>query len=131
MTAIETRGEISIKLGRSYVLRPSWEAVERIEAQTGKSLLELCDAASGCRLRHQHAAIIITECVKAQGRALEDPMMSAVTAERIAELVHDRGLLNVLQPLAKLLLLAVTGGYDSSGNPKAAVTTNDPQPVAD
>lgn len=128
--ANEVRGEVSIELdGAPYVLRPTYEALVAIETQTQCSLSILAMAAQFGTLSIVNAAIIVTECVKAQGKALlaaDDPsgrVMTMFGLQRVGELILESGLKTVFAPLATLLRNAITGGYTATGEPKATATT--------
>jgi hypothetical protein len=126
MTANATRGEVSLTLdGTDYVLRPSFDAICAFEAETGHSAIDLTLMASSGKLHTMHAATIVAECIKAQGRAVNDQAMTAVNAKRIGELIHEAegGQMIVFKRLELLLTLAVTGGYTATGEIKAAAMT--------
>lgn len=122
MTANETRGEISLELdGTEYVLRPSFEAISAFENLTGRSLIDLARAAGEGELKTSEAAVIVTECIKAQGRSINDQAMASFNSRRIGELIQesDGGLLIVIKRLELLLFMAATGGYTGAGEAKA------------
>ena len=120
MTANELRGEIALRLGRkSYVLRPSHEAIVAFEAETGCGSIVLARAADDRSLSLAQAAAISAECIRAQGRAVGDTMLAAVDDTRIGEMIAEAGLLTVLRPIARMLYLSVTGGVTASGEVKA------------
>lgn len=123
MAANETRGEVSLELGGvEYVLRPSYEAISAFEAQTNRSLIDLARAAGDGQLKLGEAAVIVTECIKAHGRAIGDQAMAVFNAKRIGELIQesDGGFLITIKRLELLLFMAATGGYTGSGEEKAA-----------
>lgn len=123
MAANKTRGEISLELdGCEYVLRPSFEAISAFEAQTNRSLIDLARAAGEGQLKTGEAAIIVTECIRAHGRATDDKAMASFNTSRVGELMieADGGLLIVTKRLELLLFMAATGGYTGSGEVKAA-----------
>ncbi len=108
------------------MLRPSYEAISAFEAQTDRSLIDLARAAGDGQLKMSEAAIIVTECIKAQGRAVDDKAMSAFNAARVGELIlqADGGLLIAMKRLELLLFMAATGGYTGSGEVKATTKGN-------
>lgn len=127
MTANKTRGEVSLELeGAEYVLRPSYEAISAIEAQTDRSLIDLARAAGDGALKLGESAIIVTECIKAHGRATDDKAMASFNAGRVGELIlqADGGLLIAMKRLELLLFMAATGGYTGSGEVKATTKGN-------
>lgn len=127
MTANKTRGEVSLGLeGVEYVLRPSYEAISAFETQTNRSLIDLARAAGDGELKLSESAIIVTECIKAHGRAIDDKAMAAFNAARVGELIlqADGGLLIAMKRLELLLFMAATGGYTGSGEVKATTKGN-------
>lgn len=127
MTANKTRGEVSLELeGAEYVLRPSYEAISAFETQTNRSLIDLARAAGDGELKLSESAIIVTECIKAHGRATDDKAMAAFNAARVGELIlqADGGLLIAMKRLELLLFMAATGGYTGSGEVKATTKGN-------
>jgi len=122
--ANDLRGEVDLELdGQSFVLRPSYEAVIACERQTGKSLIELAIAADNGTMGTEAAAIVVTECIRAWGRANADRAVAAVNAKRIGELLYDYGVMGVLPRVAIVLSRAASGGVTASGEPKASTTT--------
>lgn len=127
MTANKTRGEVSLELeGAEYVLRPSYEAISAFETQTNRSLIDLARAAGDGELKLSESAVIVTECIKAHGRAIDDKAMAAFNAARVGELIlqADGGLLIAMKRLELLLFMAATGGYTGSGEVKATTKGN-------
>lgn len=127
MTANATRGEVSLELeGAEYVLRPSYEAISAFETQTNRSLIDLARAAGDGELKLSESAIIVTECIKAHGRATDDKALAAFNAARVGELIlqADGGLLIAMKRLELLLFMAATGGYTGSGEVKATTKGN-------
>jgi len=121
--ANEERGEVEVKLeGVSYVLRPSYEAQVAIERQTGKSIEALCAAAGSTSLSIDDAAVVVTECIRAQGRAIGDSAMQAFNAKSVGECIVDAGKLPVVKRIELLLYLAVMGGYTAKGEARALPT---------
>lgn len=120
MAANETRGEVALTLdGAEFVLRPSYEAIVEFEAATGRSLIDLAQAAGAGSLSLSDAAAIVTACVKAWGRATGNKSAAGVNAKRVAELLIEEGLLLVMKRLEIVLFLAATGGVTASGEVKA------------
>lgn len=112
--ANEHRGEIDLTLGgKTYVLRPSFQAIAAFEKATGLSLVQLTDAARLGSMSLQGASAVATECINAAA----EREMDKIGAERCAELIYeaDGGLFIVQKKLAVMLSLAATGGYSASG----------------
>lgn len=132
MTANPERGEITVELeGIPHVLQPSFQAQVAIEHLTGLSLEQLSDAAGRSALSIEHMATIVTECVRAHGRASNNPTLAAYTPERVGECIVETGKLMIAKRIELLLYLAVTGGYGATGELRAPTTTAVPAgPVA-
>lgn len=123
------RGEIEVDLeGVAHVLRPTYEALAAIESGTGKGLIALGIAAEAGELSLRDAALIVTECVKAHGKATGDRTTAGYNVRRVGECIMATGLLLVIKRIEILLMLAVTGGYDASGNRQALPTAGTAAP---
>lgn len=113
------RGEIAIELeGVPHVLRPSYEALVAIEAKAGRSIELLAEAAGDGALSLREAAVVVTECVRAQGKAVGDQSLQHYNEDRVGALIAEAGKLVIVRHLQLLLFLAATGGYVASGEPK-------------
>ena len=113
------RGEHTLELaGKTYKLRPSYDAIVEMEDATGHSLMELTLKADGQRLRLPQAAAVSVALIKA---GATDPLTAAVSAERIGQLIYEEGLVKVVIRLTLCLNDAVTGGRSALGEVKAAV----------
>lgn len=122
--ANKTRGEVSITLdGVDYVMRPSHDAIAAFQLETGKGILRLAQDAMRADMASQDAAVIITECLKAQGRAIGDEGMARFNSDRIHGLMMEAvgGYVAVLHSLGAMLAMASTGGFTASGELKAPV----------
>ena len=131
-TANETRGEISLQLdGVDYVLRPSFEAISAFEAETGSGLLALTGQAEEATMTLDTMASIVPHCIRAHGEAVGDQMLKSVNKSKIAALImgSDGGMLGAIIRVRLLLVMAATGGFTASGEPKAA-GSNGKTPVA-
>lgn len=112
--------------GVDYVLRPSMEAIEAIETQTGRALIDLAQSAQGGRLSLGELSIIVTETAKAWGREAgpnDDPNQLAArqfTAAGVRPHIYAAGALQVNARLVVLLIGAVSGGYDARGKAQPA-----------
>ena len=133
-TANAERGEAEIVLdGRVYVMRPSFEAMMAFEAATGKSTLALAGLALEQDMAARDVAEVAAACIKAQGEAVNDPMLKGINTKRIGALIMETrgGFAYAQARLGKLLLGAATGGYDAKGEPRAAAETAQEPTAAD
>lgn len=124
--ASEDRGEVSLVLdGATMVLRPSYEAIVAFEASTDKGLLELARAAIEGKMRLADLSQVVTECIRAWGRATQQPSIAASNAVRIGQLIAEAegGMARVLGIVSGMLSMAVTGNFTASGEVKAGTTT--------
>jgi hypothetical protein len=132
--ANEDRGELAVILdGTTMVLRPTFEALSEIEQTLDRGLVDLARDALGAKLKLADTAQIVTVCVRAWGKETENKGAAGANAQRIARLIVDSegGLYTVLQTIAKMLSIAVTGGYNSAGElkPSTMTTTTEKAPV--
>lgn len=130
----EDRGEFSLVLdGVTMGMRPTFEAIQSIESVAGDGLLELAREALAGNLRLARVAQIATECINAWGRENNVPDAAKANSVRVAKLIYESsgGLHEALRAVGGMLSLAVTGGFDASGNLKPATTKKtDEAPVA-
>lgn len=130
--AANARGEVALPLdGQDYHLRPSYEAIDAIERQTGRTLYELADSARHQGLTLKECGIVGSEMMKAYARThatSEEPLLGYAGAkpDRVAELVFEAGPALIQPRLALVLLAAVTGGVDASGEMKPAKGSQPP-----
>ncbi len=75
------------------------------------------------------AATIVTECVRAQGKATGDQVMANYNQNRVGELIAEAGKMAVVRRLELLLFMAVTGGYTAAGELRP-LPTKAPSPAA-
>jgi hypothetical protein len=126
------RGEVELDLaGTRFVLRPSYEAVEACETQTGMSLSDMALAADAGSLKLAQASIVVTEFIRAWGKETKSASASAVKRERIAKLIFEMGVMVALPRLAIVLLSAASGGVDVSGKPKPMPVAKTPPGIGD
>jgi len=106
-------------------LRPSYEAIFAFEASTDKGLLELARAALEGKMRLADLSQVVTECIRAWGRATQQPSIAASNAVRIGQLIVEAegGMARVLGIVSGMLSMAVTGNFTASGEVKAGTTT--------
>jgi hypothetical protein len=127
-----TRGEMTITLDQTeFVMRPSYDAIQKMEAQTGSSLLQLAQAAGDGSITTGDAAIVVAECIRAAGEANGDANAAGVNSARIGRLLMEVGMLIVAKRIELLLFLAATGGYTASGEVKATGNGTAGTPVAE
>ena len=117
------RGEVTLPLdGQEYQLRPSREAIMNIERSLGRSLFELTDAARSHSLSIEEMAAITAEMMRAYARSHpDDPLLSSYQGakpERLAELIFEAGPMMIQPRITVVLLSALTGGVDASGEAK-------------
>lgn len=121
MTANPHRGEASILLssvdrpdGETYTLRPSMEAVVEVEEALGKNLVGVAAYVARLQPTTMEWARILRPFLKAGGTDLSE--------KQVAEMVVATGVMNITEPLSKVLEHALTGGREpkTEGNRKAA-----------
>lgn len=125
--ANETRGEISLELGGTeYTMRPTYEAIQAIEKKLGRGIVALARDCSTADITLSDAGLIAAECIRAHGRHVGDSMLSAVSADKLAEMILEAedGAAGAMGRIAVLLGLAATGGYTAQGELKAKATGN-------
>lgn len=126
-TANPVRGEVELDLaGTVYPLRPSYEAVVACEKATGLSLTDLALAADRGSLSVEQAGIVVTEMIRAFGKANNIVSAIGVQPEKISRIIFAAGVMAVLPRVAIALLTAATGGVDVSGNPTPIAGTIPP-----
>lgn len=117
------RGEHSLTLaGTSYVLRPTFEATQALEAELGRSLHELFRGANAFALSYADLGAICGTYIRA-GAAQGDRLTAMVSDQRVAELIYEEGTAQVFPVVTLLIADAISGGRKSSGEAKAAATT--------
>jgi hypothetical protein len=124
---VDRRGQIQIELeGVAYGLRPSFAAIEVIEAQC-RPLGELVAALNDHRLPIREMGIITAELMRAFGEAHpNDPNISTyrgAQARKLAELIYDEGTAKARVILFIVLAEAMGGGFTASGEAKPATET--------
>lgn len=118
MAANEERGEVSLELGRkTYVMRPSFTAIQAIEKQTGLSLRQLAIAANSMSMDLATMGVVAGELIRA-GAADGDVGAQMGEAERFAQLIYEKGVPTVAARLTIVLSAALTGGATVEGELK-------------
>lgn len=124
------RGEHDLPLGsRTFLLRPSWEAIDAIERKTERALPELIRMGNAGALPLRIAGIIAAELVRA-GADEKDTFTRNVSAERLSELIFEQGVAGAIARLTLCLVDAATGGRTSSGEAKPVAPTMTAEPGA-
>jgi len=122
---VDVRGQVTAPLdGVDYVLRPSEEAILAAERQCGCSLHVLTEKATYSRLTLDEMAIIVTEMMRAHGKADSSagPSYSGAKVERVRTMIYEAGAPRITARLVVLLRGALTGGFTASGEWKASGT---------
>ena len=118
--ANDLRGEDEIVLdGATFGMRPTYEAIVAVETATGASIGTMAMAGANMRLPLGWVAIIVTEFVRAWGKANGNQAAANLAVDRVGGLVMDSGIVAAQLTVAKILNGAVTGGYTSTGEAKA------------
>ena len=113
------RGEHSITLGGvTYILRPTASASFAIEEALGLSLMEVFSACNSMALSYQQIGVILMHYIRA-GAEESDTLTRMVDAGRLAELVYEAGSAPAFATLTMLLVDAIGGGRNASGEVKA------------
>ncbi len=124
MSANPERGEVDILLdGKAYPMRPTFQAVQAVERETGHSLVALVRKAAAKDLSIETMAVIVTETVRAAGQDRGDPMLRNVSTERIAQLLYEGGVMNAQPAVFEILLNALNGGRPPQKKDTAADET--------
>lgn len=128
MTAVNAEcGEIGINLdGRTFPMRPSYEAILDIEEKLGPILaLSMRLRDPGQMLSLAEIATIVCSCIRSAGRARDDKWMAGVNVEKIQALIFTEGLHYAVSPLSALFYNMLTGGGEAKKKPEA--TSNNQQ----
>lgn len=129
MTDANTRGEVTVMLdGAEHVMRPSYEAIEAIEEKTNTGITALLHSLADGTMKKRTLAIIVTELVRAWGRAAgknPDPIQrdaAGANPSRVGELIYEAGQTAIMNRCAIVLLGALNGGVTASGEWKPVAT---------
>lgn len=136
-TIFADRGEVAVEIdGVARPARPSYEAQVAIEQQLDCSIDELFfkarkllrasshanapSAGAGFKLREM--AVIVTECIKAAGKARNDSMLQGYSADVVAEkIASNRFAMNA--SVSALLTNMLFGGADPKKAPAESAQT--------
>lgn len=109
MTANKRRGEEELRLaGRSYILRPTFQALAEIEAELGEPLLVIADRALSGRVGTRDVLATVRAGVKAGGGELPADFEGELMAA---------GLLPVTALVIRWLRRALAGDPEARGEP--------------
>jgi hypothetical protein len=100
------RGEVTIMLdGRSWVLRPTWQAIAEIEAATDKPIMVLIREVSVARYRATELAAIVAAGLRGAGE-------KGVQLDKVGESIVRAGLANpdLIRSVSDFLTNALNGG---------------------
>lgn len=125
---VDDRGEITLPLdGHEYHLRPSFEAIKACEKKLNMSHAMLAGRAQTNMLSISDQAIIAAEFMHAYARTHKDDPLhtdhAGAQPARLEELIFEAGGMRVQPRLAVLLIGALAGGVDKSGEWKAEALT--------
>lgn len=134
MNEPNTRGEVTINLDATYVMRPSYEAIEAIETATGRGVVALLMSSGQGDLSLRETSIIVCEFIKAWGKECiatgdnspEARSASGSNVRKVGELVYKAGLVKVVPRVQFVLGAAVTGGAIATGETEATTGTETP-----
>lgn len=128
---VDERGRLTLALdGVEYRLRPSHEAIKAIERATGRTTYDLCVAASRVTMPLETMAVVVSELMLAEGKALpEDAENRAdylgAKLGRVEELIYEAGIPKTAARIYVVLMGAVSGGYTAKGEAKAATAASE------
>ncbi|MCU0892471.1 MAG: hypothetical protein MUE77_12205 [Sandarakinorhabdus sp.] len=93
------------------MLRPTFEAMVAIEEQIGALTVITQRLRSGAgALTLTETAVIITECMKAHGRATKNQLAANARAESVAKMIFAAGVVQIVPVIFPLLTKMLTGG---------------------
>lgn len=119
----DERGEDEITLGRkTYVLRPSYEAIKALEKETGKTVLELVALGNAGRISIEDLGVIVAELIRAGAKPGD--VAARVSGEGIGIKILEKGLISTIPLITLLLIDVASGGRTASGERKAAAETS-------
>lgn len=108
------RGEVAVELGdRSYTMRPTFQCLKRIEATTGRKIVEVMRDLNGITV----LSIVVAEAIRAGADG--DPFAKAATPDKVGDLILEAGVLKIAGLAAAMLSDALLGGQ-KPGEERAA-----------
>ncbi len=106
------RGEVEIELGgKTYALRPSFQCICEIEAQTGLTIVALARRYGAGNFGMTDAAVIVTAGMKAAGE-------EGASLQKVGDMIFLGGLDKIGAALPGFLMMALGG--PAEGNAGAA-----------
>lgn len=113
MTANAQRGEVEITLaGQTYTLRPTFEAVARIESRLNCGIFGLANRWIGRQdIGLAEASVVIEECIRGAG---------AKPPATVGHLIRKQGLTTFVVPLIKLVSNAISADEPQDPTPGEA-----------
>lgn len=127
--SLDTFGQMTLPIGgEEYRLRPSFEAINAIEEELGRSLYDLSQGAARGALSVREMGVIAAEMMKAQGKTLgaKDPAAldyQGAKPDRVARLIYEAGAPKICARLMVVLVGALNGNYTAEGEAKAGEET--------
>ena len=113
------RGEHEVTLGGAiYRLRPSFTAMAEVEANLGRSIIDLARDANAMKLTYTDLGTILAPLIR-EGADKDDRMTQSVHPDRLSELVFEEGVSSVMARVLALLFDCISGGRTASGEAKA------------
>lgn len=107
------RGEVGITLdGKEYPMLPTYEAMAAVERRLGSVLSlsrRMLDPKQGLPTVAE-TAVLVTECIRAAGRARNDTILQEVSEEIIGQKLYEEGILEVMEAVSEVLGNMITGG---------------------
>lgn len=87
------RGEVAVTLGGGeYTMRPSWEALLRIERRIApKTMIQLMTEYSERAISAEEATIIVTEGIRAHAIESGNELLKGLSERRVGELIYEAG----------------------------------------
>ena len=117
MAENEHRAEVEITFsGKQMIMRPTFDAIARIEAGTGKGILELAKRYDRGDVSITDTAIILTEGLRAGSEA------GGANYQAVGKQLVREGLPKFIAPVGRFLLLCL-GGPAEDENPTTETTT--------
>jgi hypothetical protein len=99
------RGEVSVTLnGRTYVMRPSLEALKRMEALSGRGVINILNRFGREDFSITDVAAVITAGING------NPENPRHTMEQVSQAIYEGGVVTYLVPASQLLSNATKAG---------------------
>ncbi len=120
MSTNDLRGEIAITFGegtdaKSFVLRPSFSALRKLETHIGMGVLALVQRLGQKDVRITDLAAVVWAGII--GSKIKDPP----SLDDVGDMIYEKGMVNVIPVVGSFLTAAITAGH-GEGEAKNAVT---------